>query len=214
MIVTAVERERGRRRVKLYLDGQFALALGRELAAEQGVHPGRTMTAAELAALVEAEARRSAMDSALRLLSHRPRSEQELRDRLRRKDFQAGVIEATLRRLGELGYVDDEAFARFWAEARQASRPQSGRLLAAELRRRGVSPETAQDATQSISDEEVAYGLAQRRLPALRTLAYRTFRERLGRYLMSRGFSYEVARGTIERCWAEISPETGESATN
>lgn len=213
MIVTAVERERGRRRVKLYLDGQFVLALGRELAAEHGVHPGRTMTARELATLTEAEGRRSAMESALRLLSYRPRSEQELRDRLRRKDFPAGVIEATLRRLRELGYVDDEAFARFWAEARQASRPRSGRLLAAELRRRGVSPETAQAATQAISDEQVAYGLAQRRLPALRRLTQRTFRERLGRYLTSRGFSYEVARGTIDRCWAEISPETIDSAT-
>ena len=207
MIVTAVERQRRRRRVNVFVDGRFALALGAELAAERGVRPGRALTSDELSALAEAEARRGAMESALRLLSYRPRSERELRDRLARKGVGPAVIGETLGRLRELGYLDDAAFARFWTETRQALRPRSRRLLAGELRRRGVAQSTAEEATADISDEDVAYQAASKRLPALRGLEYRRFRERLGGFLTRRGFSYDVARRTIERCWAELEAE-------
>lgn len=209
MIVTAVDRQRRRRRVNVFVDGRFALALGAELAAERDVRPGRELTPAELSALAVAEERRGAMESALRLLSYRPRTEQELRQRLRRKGFGAPVVGETLRRLRELGYLDDQAFARFYTETQQASRPRSKRLLTGELRWRGVAQETAEEATAEVSDEEAAYLAASRRLRALRDLEYVRFRERLGSFLTRRGFSYDVARRTIERCWQELGGEQG-----
>ena len=203
MIVTAVQRQRRKRRVDVFVDGRFALTMARELAAERDVRPGRAVTQEELSALADEEARRRAMESGLRLLSYRPRSERELRDRLARKGFGQAAIAATLARLRGLGYLDDAAFARFWAETRQQSRPRSRWLMASELRRRGVAQSTAEEATADISDEEVAYQVASRRVQALRGLEHHHFRERLGRFLTSRGFSYDVARHIIERCWAE-----------
>ncbi|MEX0786716.1 MAG: regulatory protein RecX [Dehalococcoidia bacterium] len=211
MIVTSVERQRGRqrgqRRVNVFIDGEFALALGSQLAAERDVRGGRSITRAELVALQDEDARRSALDSALRLLSYRPRSARELGERLRRKGYQRPVVERTLARLRELGYLDDAAFARFWTETRQSLRPRSKRLLAADLRRRGIASETAEEATAELSDDEAAYEAAGRRMSALSGLEYRTFRERLGRFLTSRGFSYGVARKTIETRWAELGQQ-------
>jgi regulatory protein len=204
VIVTAVERRRGRRLVDVYVDGALALTLGARLAAERGLRPGRSVTRPEIAALEGEETRRSALEAALRLLSYRPRSEQELRIRLLRRGFGWPVARETLARVRELGYLDDEAFARAYTETRQAARPRSRRLAAAELRQRGVAQETADEATADISDEEAAYEAAGRRLRGLRGLEYAPFRERLGRFLTSRGFSYEVSRRTIERCWAEL----------
>lgn len=205
MIVTAVERVRRRRRVNVFVDGQFAVALGVDLATERGVRPGRELTDGELRALADADARHEALQSALRLLSYRPRSEQELRQRLARKGLPRAAIAATLSRLRELGYLDDAAFARFWTETRQASRPRSRRVVALELRRRGIAAEEVEEATASIEDEEAAYAAAGRRLRLLGGLEYQQFRERLGRFLTGRGFSYDVARRTIDRCWGELS---------
>lgn len=212
MIITAVERKRGRRRVEVYVDGRFALAMGTKLAAERAVRPGRAITPGELSALTEEEARRGAMEAAGRLLAYRLRSEQELRDRLRRKGFASEVIGETLRRLRELGYVDDEAFARLWAETRQAARPRSARLLAVELRRKGVAPEAVEQATEGISEDDAAYDAATRRFKALRKLEYRAFRERLGKFLTSRGFAYDTARRVVERCWSEVGQQSSDSA--
>jgi hypothetical protein len=108
MIITAVERERRSRRVSVFVDGELALTMGRGLAAEHNLRPGRPTNPAELAALAGAEARRGALEAAQRLLTYRPRSERELRQRLRRKGFDAPVVAETLAKLREHGYVDDE----------------------------------------------------------------------------------------------------------
>ena len=211
MIVTAIVRKRGRRQVDVFVDGELALALGTQLAVERDVRPGRIVSPGELSALAEEEAQRCAMESAVRLLSYRPRSEQELRQRLARKSFAQPVIQRTLHRLRELGYLDDNAFARFWTESRQASRPRAKRVVAGELRMRGIPREAIEEATAAIEDEEEAYRAAGRRLRLLGGLEYQAFRERLGGFLTRRGFSYDVARRAIDRCWAELgAPATSE----
>ena len=202
MIVTNIERKRGR--VRVFIDGEQALELSPNLAAERGIRPGRTVTSEELAELADEDARRRAMDTAFRLLAYGPRSVHELRNRLKRKSFEPEIIARTVDRLKELGYVDDEAFARFWTESRRSSSPRSARLLASELRLKGIAPQVANEATSAISDDEAAYEAASGRLRSLRGLEYKTFRERLGRFLTSRGFDYGVAWATIDRCWEEL----------
>ncbi len=201
MIITAVERKRSR--VIVYVDGELALEMGAKLANERGVVAGKAVTPEELAELGDADMRRRAMDSAVRLLSYRQRSVHELRDRLSRKEIDREAVEATIARLKELGYVDDASFARSWTEMRLAASPRSARLLASELRLKGLAPHVANDATSEVCDDEAAYRAAAGRMRSLRKLEYRPFRERLGRFLTSRGFSYGVARETIERCWSE-----------
>lgn len=210
MIISAIEKRRGRR-VDVYVDGRLALTLAAELAVERGLRAGATITPDELTALGEEGARRGALAAGLRLLSYRQRSEEELRRRLESKRYSRNAIDSALARLRELGYLDDEAFARYWTETRQARRPRSRRLLASELRSRGIDKETAEQATADVSDEDAAYLAASGRLGALRGQEQRAFRERLGRFLTSRGFGYDVARQVIERCWAEREAAEGEA---
>jgi regulatory protein len=151
--------------------------------------------------------RRGAIAAALRLLAIQPRSEQDLRDRLRRRAFPRHAIDAALERMRELGYLNDAAFARFWVEARQAATPRSRRALTFELGRKGVNRELAAETTAGLSDENAAFEAAQRRLRTLRGLDRATFTRRLGSFLSSRGFSYGVARRTIDRCWEDVSAE-------
>jgi len=203
VIVTAVVRKPRRKLVQVYVDGEVALELGRELALERDVCPGRTLSQGELYALADEQARRASLEAALRLLAYRPRSERELRDRLARKSFRRPIVNETVARMRELGYLNDAEFARFYADTQQASRPRSQRIVRLELRRRGVAQEVAEEATETIDDEEAAYRAASRRVASLRRLEYQAFRERLGGFLTRRGFSYEVARRTVNRCWAE-----------
>jgi len=207
VIVTAVERQQRRRRVNVFVDGRFALALGLDLAVEADLRPGRSINEDELAGLAQAEARRNARNAAQRLLTYRPRSERELRDRLARKGVAQAVIDETMQELIRQGYVNDEAYARYWRQTRDAFSPRSRRLLQSELRRKGVAAETAEEATAEVEDEDAAYRAASRRLRSLRGLDRQRFRERLGGFLTRRGFSYGVARRVIERCWEELSGE-------
>ncbi len=206
MIITAIEKQKRRKRVNVYVeDGRFGFALALHLAQDAGLHTGMELSEDQANALQEADARHTAYDAALRLLSYRPRSETEMRRRLVRRGIGLRLIDETVRRLREQGYLDDEAFARFWTETRETTSPRSRHLIVRELRVQGVHPDTAAAATTAVSDEEAAYRAASRRLHAYRGLDRQTFWRRLGGFLTRRGFSYDVSRRILDRCWEETN---------
>ena len=78
------------------------------------------------------------LDAAARLLEARPRSVAEVRRRLLGLGYQRDLVDGTLVRLTELGYLDDEAFARAWVESRDRSKPRGEHALRRELGHKGV----------------------------------------------------------------------------
>lgn len=211
MIITALERQKRRRRVNVFVDGRFALALALSLAQEKGLHSEMEVTEADLRALRKEDERHSAYEAALRLLSYRPRSEKEMRFRLGRRGFAPEVVEETVKRLRRLHYLDDGAFAQFWTERRDSVSPRSRALIQSELRFKGIDAETASSTVEGLDDEEAAYRAATKRLPAVAGLSRDLFRRRLGGFLTRRGFAYDVVRRTLERCWSEVGGESGPS---
>ncbi len=205
MIITSLERQRRRRRVNVYVDGRFALALALGLAQEKGLHSGMTVSEAELQALREEDERQSAYEAALRLLSYRPRSEKEMRMRLGRRGVPPALVDETVERLRRAHYLDDGAFAQFWTESRDRVSPRSRGLIRRELLFKGIDAETAASTVEGLDDEGAAYRAAAKRLHALEGLDYDVFRRRLGGFLTRRGFGYDVVRRTLERCWSEMA---------
>ena len=147
-----------------------------------------------------------AYEAALRFLSYRPRSSQEVRRRLASR-FTPEAVQETVRRLEEHGFLDDAAFAAFWRQSREAHRPRSTALIRRELMQKGVPRDVAEAAVTGLDDEHSAYRAAKRRERALRGLDEATFRRRLGDYLRRRGFSFGVAHGVVERLWEERGGE-------
>ncbi|MGQ9546064.1 MAG: regulatory protein RecX [Dehalococcoidia bacterium] len=143
------------------------------------------------------------LDAAYHYLSYRPRSEAEIKQWLGRRGFAPRIIEKAIARLREQNLSDDLAFAQFWKESRLSSRPKSKRLIERELREKKVPAEIVEQVTEDIEDEELAYKLGIRRMPALAGLDYQTFHRRLSSYLRYRGFNYEVIRATAARLWQE-----------
>jgi regulatory protein len=204
MKVTALKvNPRNKARVKVYLDGRLALQLARIEAARLRV--GQELSEAAVVRLRQADAVERAYERALKLIAVRPRSEAEVRRRLREKAVPDEALEAVLARLRRAGLVDDQAFAAYWVENRAAFRPKSRRALQAELRRKGVNDETLGQALEAANDAEAAYRVAARRARAasLRALPYPDFRRRLGGYLGRHGFDFEVIEAIVERVWKE-----------
>ena len=102
------------------------------------------------------------MQRALLLLSYRPRSEAEIRQKLAKAGFEPEVIATVLERLRANGLVRDEGFAHEWVENRGAFRPRSRRMLAYELRRKGVAEETIQQALATLLRGRTSFVIAHR----------------------------------------------------
>lgn len=145
----------------------------------------------------------TSFDAALRLLALRPRTEAELRQRLGRRGYGTEAIEAAMARLGELGLVDDDAFARFWVEQRAAFRPSGRRRLFAELRAKGVARETVDAALQGQDDAASIEALARHRATALSDMDVPTLARRLEAFLERRGYQASLARLTVRQVLRE-----------
>lgn len=204
MIVTAVVRKSNRPgRVDVYVDGEVAFDLSRAAARDVDLRPGRAIDRAEIDTIIAAEQKRHAFEAAVALLARRPRSEREVRRRLAQRKISQPLIDETLARLRTLKLIDDAAFAQFWAETRDRSSPRGKKLVTQELRTNGIELGVAVAATADLSDEDAAYRLASQRVRSMASLDYQTFRNRLGSLLQRRGFGWETARATVERCWRE-----------
>lgn len=201
--ITAIEAQKRRRdRVNVFLDGGFAFSLGIEVVGERGLHSGQALTDSQIEELERADLFQKCLNAALRFLSYRPRSEAEIRTRLRR-GFEGETIDRVLLQLKARGMIDDAAFAQFWREDRESFSPRSRRLLKLELRRKGVDLELVGAVLEGIDEEESAYRAAQRRVRLLAREDHDTFKRKLGPFLRRRGFSYEVISRAIERLWQE-----------
>ncbi len=209
--ITALKvQKRNPNRVNVYLDGEFAFGLSRIVAAWLQV--GQVLSPEKIQSLQQEETREAAYQRALHFLSFRPRSENEVRQKLLDKGFDPRVVEETIARLKTERLLGDAEFAQLWTENRSTFRPRSRRLLRYELRQKGVSDDYIEEALKTAADEsELAYEAGSRYAHRLAGLQADVFRKRLMAFLARRGFSYGTIAPVVQRISSEMQrqePET------
>jgi regulatory protein len=197
-------------RISVYLDGEYAFGLARIVAAWLRI--GQQLSEEDINRLKQQDTMEVAYQRGLRFLGYRSRSEAEIQRKLSEQGFEESVVAATIQRLKNNGFLGDEQFARDWVENRSTFRPRSKRMLALELRQKGVGEEEIQKALAETGDEEnLAYQSASKYAHRLAGLDWETFRKRLGAYLMRRGFSYGTIAPIIRQVWEESQISAGSS---
>ncbi len=191
-VVTGVKERRGRTRV--FVDGEFWSELDSCVVAEHGLREGTTISHEELAEARVAGEMPLAMNLALHSLGYRARSARELRERLSRAGYAGETVSGILARLEELGYLNDEEFAR--NAARDKVRKRYGpRRIYEELRRAGLDEEFAQGVVEEEfagrSELEEARAAVQRRYNAGERSDAQA--RRVHGFLMRRGYSAGVS---------------------
>ena len=200
--ITALEvQKRNPNRVNIHLDGEFAFGLARIVAAWLRV--GQELSQEKIEELQAEDARERAFQQAMLFLSYRARSESEIRQNLRKHEIPDPVIEQTLERLRQGGLANDNQFAQAWVENRTTFRPRSRRMMAMELRQKGLNDEAVSSAVANVDDEALAYEAAQKRVARYKGLEWNEFRKKLSDFLARRGFSYSVIAPVVTRMWNE-----------
>ena len=212
MRITALEPQaRNPERYNLYVDGHFLLGVNASIVLQMGLEVQQELLPEQVEHLHNAEAEQQAVDRALNYLSFRPRSREEVRRYLRRKETPPEIIEAALERLDHLDFVNDRAFASFWIENREQFNPRGAHALKNELRMKGVEREVVDELVSDEQDEELALRAGRRKALTLINIPgmdYTTFRNRLGSFLQRRGFGYEVSKRTVSSLWKELRAES------
>lgn len=157
-------------------------------------------------------ARERTLQRAVKLLAARPRSIEELRERLLEKDWtDEAAADYALARLKEYGYLNDERFAFGFASYRVRQKPVGRQRLARDLKNRKVSRETADAALDLVfaetSEDELIERAIEKRIRLRGRPATRQETKSLYDYLQRRGFSYDLIIRKVREVCAGMDEE-------
>lgn len=213
MKITAISsQQKDKNRVNIMVDGAYRFSLDIYQLADLGIRVGREYTEEELAKLETESQFGKLYGRALEYCLMRPHSSREVRDYLYRKTrttkvknrktgelrdrpgVSQEIADRVFRRLVEKRYIDDEKFARFWAENRNLSKGTSRRKLQAELRAKGVEGDIIDRyLTQSSRNDE-----DELQKIIMKKQARYPDTQKFMQYLARQGFSYDDIKSALE----------------
>lgn len=209
MELTAAEPRR-KGLVQLYLDGEEAVKLDREVFLRAGLRPGDQISDEELHQLILDSDARHAKEKALYLLEHRNHSKRELTEKIARTAASWEAAEAAAGQMEELGLVDDQAYARDRAREMFLRKRWGPLRVKQELRRKGIDGELIEELLEEYRQRDEG-GLVAENVRAVLETKYPGWREdekqrrRAFAALQRRGYSYEEIREGM--AWDEFEAE-------
>lgn len=211
--ITALKtQKRNPHRVNVYLDGEFAFGLSKLVGAWLTV--GQELSDEKIGELKSREEGESALQKAVHFLEYRSRTQQEVSRKLADLGYEEDVVGDVIDRLKNNQLLNDDQFALRWVENRTALKPRAHRLMAMELRQKGVGDTEIQSALSGApDDEELAYQAMKHRFHRYAQMSYEDYQKKAIAYLGRKGFSYDVISPVVRQVWNEFQDEMQSSAS-
>lgn len=202
--ITKIEQQKKRKnRISVFLDGAFFCGIPEELLAKLDLFLGKQVDENEMKLIIDMKLIQEGKQKVIRLFSRRMYSEKEVVDKLKAKGYEEETVSCIVDDLKRISLINDLAFARAFVADRLRLKPSGSFKISYDLKQRGVSQSIiervfSEDAVVE-GDSERAFEIAKRRLRSLSGIKdKRTKHRRLYNFLLRRGFSYEVIRGTLD----------------
>ncbi|MDF2835316.1 MAG: regulatory protein RecX [Paenibacillus sp.] len=158
------------------------------------------MTKEQVNEIRDEDCRYQAYILAVAYLGAKPRTSKQIQQYLTRKELEAPHIEYAIERLESEKLVDDEQYARHFAESRLRSGTKGRLMIRQELQQRGVSKQAASEALSELdrgSELESAIALAHKKARSLNGDAAKRRTKLIG-FLMRRGFPGDIVREAVK----------------
>ena len=199
MLITAAE-ERKKGLTALYLDGEYAVSVDTVTLASFGYTAGATITDEQLHELLTVSNINRAKEKALYLIEYRSRTRRELWDKLRPLYGEAAA-EAAIERLEELGLINDEAYARDYAEQLIERKHFSRERAAFEMMKKGIDRDVADEVLEEIEADPCEQIKALLETKYARQLGDEKGRNRTVNSLRTMGYKwYDIKNAMSEYC--------------
>ena len=184
-------------RCNIYVDGRFCCGLTLETVVKNRLKVGQIVTQEQLEEMQLESEKHTALDKALHFLSATRKTEREIRAYLTKQGYLPAVIEYVIEKLREYGFINDGEYAEAYTES--AAKRKGGRLIRMELKNKGLSDEAIDGALSELDSEqelETAKKILEKYMRG--KTADKATLQKAYRYLMSKGFDYEVAKAAID----------------
>ena len=185
-----------KRRCNIYVDGRFCCGLTLEATVKNRLKVGQNISPERLAEIQLESEKDTAFDKALTHLSATRKTERQIRVFLEGKGYLPAVVDYAVEKLRSYNFLNDGEYAEAYVEF--AAKKKGGRLIRIELKNKGVSDAEIDGALQDL-DGETEFLAAKELLNKYmrgKTADAQTL-QKAYRYLMGKGFDYEVAKRAL-----------------
>lgn len=137
----------------------------------------------------------------LQMLRRAAQTESQMREKLGRQQFEEPIIQATIEKLIQLGLINDEKYAHDYVAYRTRTSPLGKYNLSMHLIKKGIHKDVAREAALDLTreeEEQIVHQMMQKKLRTLSRYPKEEQKNKLMRFLASRGFSIDVILNAIK----------------
>lgn len=154
MLISAVEPWK-KSMSAVYIDGEYAVTLDTMTLIKNHIKAGAEISDEELHSLIQQSEKQRANEKALNLITYRDHSKKELKEKLSRT-YSEETAEEIAEKMQEAGLVNDEEYARKYAEELLRKKHMSMRGIEFKLREKGISSEIIQIIKEELEFDPVS----------------------------------------------------------
>lgn len=197
--ITSIEPQKKiRARFNVFLDGEFAFGADKETIYDFGLRKNDNLTEEKIKEITAYDELNFGKKIAFSFLNYKPRTEKEIRKKLKEKKISETSIEKVITILKNLKYLDDSKYARMYLEEKLANNPKGKRVIAMKLAGKGINKEVIKSVIDTEYNEDTetrkAKELLAKYLKKVRAKSEMDKKQKCYRYLLSRGFDYEIVK--------------------
>ena len=195
--ITAITpQQKDKRRCNVYVDGRFYCGLTLEAAVKNRLKVGQIVTEEFLDSIQMESEKNTAMDKALLHLSATRKTEKQIRDFLTGKGYLSAVVDYVVEKMRGYNFINDQKYAESYVEF--ASKKKGARLIRMELKSKGLDDRDVDGALDSLEEgaqTDAAKAVLQKYMR--NKTADKETLQKAYRYLMGKGFDYDVAKSAL-----------------
>lgn len=202
-IITKVEvQKNNKNRVNVYVDDEYVFSCDAELVYKYDLKKQKSIQLEELKEIIADDNYIKAKNMALRYIERAYKTEKEMKDKLINKGYDEATIKRVISFLKEYNFIDDRKYADMYIKDKQKN---SGKnKIKYDLLKRGINQSIVDSVTESLTsecEEDSARVLAEKKYKAIikREVDRRKIYEKLLRFLVSKGYTWELSKSVIEK---------------
>ncbi|WP_163194355.1 recombination regulator RecX [Clostridium thermarum] len=200
-IITKVEvQKNNKKRVNVYINEDYAFSCDAELVYKYDLKKSKLVDLEQIKDIITADNLMKAKNDALKYLERSYKTEKELRDKLYKKGYDETTVQGTVAFLKEYNFLNDEKYIEIYIKDKQK---RSGKnKLKYDLIKKGIDEEIIQEFTSKMEagvEDDTAESLAAKKYQIIikRETDKKKIYEKLLRFLVNKGFSWEIAKKAI-----------------
>ena len=204
MLITLIEKQKKRRgRYSIFLDNEFGFGITDNTLLKFGLRKNEELTEEKIEEIKDYDEFDYAKKYSFDLLSRSPKSEKEIRTKLKQKKISESNIIKVVDALKELKFLDDTNYAKLFVESKLRNNPAGKVVIKNKLREKGIGKELIEESIEKYynddTEKEKAESVLLKYMKKKTRDDYYALKRKCFQHLVSKGFDFDLINELLRR---------------